>query len=378
MAPALLIPVEMDSGPHADSLAKLDGLNVLVVDDDPDALDLLATVLETCSARVSCATSAGDALASMLQHKPDVLISDIGMPGEDGYSLIRRVRSLSQQQGGSIPAIALTAFNQERDRHRALSAGFSGHMAKPVDLPLLCAEIKRLGQAGGTGREPLAHLRAATRALHDQLEEQPYARRVMDGHVSRAEYGAFLQSMSLLHGELERAIDGAEEPALHKVFADDMRKLPWLNQDLLELGMPSHPAECMATHAEALVARYQAAAAEDPFFLLGALYVLEGSSLGGRVQRRALLQRPEFATLGHRYLTGYDADTRAHFERFTQRLTAALHDDSKLDRAAAGAVSTFESMGKILDAILRDNSARVAEGMNACQSAPTNSLQSGR
>lgn len=365
----------MDHRHSAQPLAKLDGLHVLVVDDDPDALDLLATVLATRSASVRCAGSAGEAMASMLESKPDVLISDIGMPGEDGYSLIRRVRSLTEQQGGSVPAIALTAFNQERDRHHALSAGFSGHLSKPVDLPLLCSEIQRLFQGEGSGRNPLTQLRAATSALHEQLEQQPYARRVLEGRVSRAEYGAFLQAMYVLHRELESSIDRALEPSLREVFQEDMRKVSWLTSDLRELAISPLAAGAMAAHAEALAERYHTAVTEDPFFLLGALYVLEGASLGGRVQRAALVKRPEFQPLSHHYLSGYDTDTRAHFEQFAQRLSRILsdeqHDDHRLDRASAGAVATFDTMGKILDAILRDDSVRIATGLAAYQAAPS-------
>lgn len=355
----------MDSRSPDERLTKLDGLHVLVVDDDVDALDLLAAVLETRAAHVVCAGSASEAMLRMQESKPDVLISDIGMPGEDGYSLIRRIRSLPEQQGGTTPAIALTAFNQESDRRRALAAGFSGHLSKPVDLQLLCSEIERLWCSEGNVERPIEQLRSATRALHERIEQQPYAQRVMDGRVSRVEYGAFLQSMYLLQRELEAALDRATEPALHEVFRDDMRKVAWLVQDVRELGLSSLPAGAMAQHAEQLAARYHAVCESDPFWLLGALYVLEGASIGGRVQRAALIKRSEFAQLGHHYLSGYDSGTRRHFERFLQRLGAALSSTARADSATQGAVATFETMGKILDAILPDDSVRSAAGTMA-------------
>lgn len=361
----------MDHPRPAERLAKLDGLHILVVDDDADALELLTTVLETRNAQVTSAGSAGEAMQRMLEGRPDLLISDIGMPGEDGYSLIRRVRTLNEQQGGAVPAIALTAFNQDRDRQKALGAGFSGHMSKPVDLSLLCSEIVRLARDDSARRNPLEHLRSATRLQHERLEQQPYAQRVMGGRVSRPEYGGFLQAMYLLHQELEADIARSPEPALREVFSEDMRKLDWLASDLRELGYAPVPSGAVAVHAESLAARYHAAAESDPFFLLGALYVLEGSSLGGRVQRSALLARHEFAQLKHHYLSGYQSGTRQHFDRFAQRLTRALDTEQRLERASVGAVATFEGLSKVLDAIVREDSVRISTdlGLSAAPAA---------
>jgi signal transduction histidine kinase len=122
----------------------LDGLRVLVVDDEADTRELLAFVLEQCGARVMTVASAREALDTLAESKFDVLLSDIGMPGEDGYQLIRRVRSLDRQQGGNIPAVALTAYATEEDRTRAFSAGFQVHMAKPVEPTQLIAVVSHL------------------------------------------------------------------------------------------------------------------------------------------------------------------------------------------------------------------------------------------
>jgi PAS domain S-box-containing protein len=111
----------------------LRGLRVLVVDDDPDALDLLATILRRAEAETRLCSSPPEALAVLRSFKPHVLVSDIEMPGEDGYSLIRKVRELAGPDGGQIPAVALTAYGRPEDRVRSLSAGFSMHVAKPVD-----------------------------------------------------------------------------------------------------------------------------------------------------------------------------------------------------------------------------------------------------
>ncbi|HEV3471550.1 MAG TPA: response regulator, partial [Pyrinomonadaceae bacterium] len=122
------------------------GLTVLVVEDEPDALDLIRVVLEQGGARVTAARDAAGALAAFDAARPDVLVADIGMPGEDGYQLIRRVRALGLERGGRVPAIALTAYAGEGDRARALAAGFHLHIPKPVDP----AELVRLvaGVAG--------------------------------------------------------------------------------------------------------------------------------------------------------------------------------------------------------------------------------------
>jgi PAS domain S-box-containing protein len=111
----------------------LRGLRVLVVDDDPDALDLIATILRRAEAEAMLCSSPPEALAMLRSWKPHVLVSDIEMPGEDGYSLIRKVRELAGSDGGQIPAVALTAYGRAEDRVRSLSAGYSMHVAKPVD-----------------------------------------------------------------------------------------------------------------------------------------------------------------------------------------------------------------------------------------------------
>ena len=126
-------------------LPDLSKLVVLVIDDDEDCRELLATLLEVRHATVSRAGSAAEGLERVIQDQPSVVVSDIAMPGEDGYSFMRRLRSLPQEQGGATPTIALTAFSQPRDRAEAVAAGFTCYLPKPVDLALLCEEIRRLG-----------------------------------------------------------------------------------------------------------------------------------------------------------------------------------------------------------------------------------------
>ncbi|PQV63328.1 PAS/PAC sensor hybrid histidine kinase [Abditibacterium utsteinense] len=119
---------------------RLDGLHVLVVDDQKDTRIFLAVVLEKCGARVTAVESAAQAFAALQTLRPDVLLSDVGMPEEDGFSLIRRVRALSFEQGGKTPAAALTAFAHVEDRVRVLRSGFQIHLPKPID-PLELATV---------------------------------------------------------------------------------------------------------------------------------------------------------------------------------------------------------------------------------------------
>ena len=123
---------------------ELKDLKVLVVDDEEDARDLLVAVLEKCGAIVAFAGSAAEAMEKFLLDRPDVLISDIGMPGEDGYELIRKVRALDHAAGANIPAAALTAYARAEDRRKALDAGFMMHLPKPVEPAELVAVVANL------------------------------------------------------------------------------------------------------------------------------------------------------------------------------------------------------------------------------------------
>ena len=124
--------------------SELAGLKILCIDDEPDARDLLRTLLERCKAIVTTAASPSEALGMLAQARPDVIVSDIGMPGEDGYSFIRKLRSRSREDGGRTPAVALTAYARAEDRTRALVEGFQSHAAKPIDPQELLVVIANL------------------------------------------------------------------------------------------------------------------------------------------------------------------------------------------------------------------------------------------
>ncbi|MDX2097681.1 MAG: PAS domain-containing protein [Leptolyngbyaceae cyanobacterium bins.59] len=122
----------------------LSGITVLIVDDEQDTREFLQTVLEQYGAKVSSAASTIEAWELLQTHQPDVLLSDIGMPQEDGFTLIRHIRSLPPDQGGQIPAAALTAYAREGDRLQVLAAGFHVHLPKPIEPIQLLTVIMRL------------------------------------------------------------------------------------------------------------------------------------------------------------------------------------------------------------------------------------------
>jgi PAS domain S-box-containing protein len=133
-------PAARDLLPHLDDCSdRLDGLRVLVVDDEADTRDLLKQELEYCGANVKCVGTAKEALDLVKGNLTDILISDIGMPVVDGYDLIKQVRGLPPDRGGKIPAIALTAYTRTEDRLQSLRAGYDMHVPKPVELAELVA-----------------------------------------------------------------------------------------------------------------------------------------------------------------------------------------------------------------------------------------------
>jgi PAS domain S-box-containing protein len=127
-----------------DEQVSLPGIRVLVIDDQEDSRGLIHEVLTIYEAEVVCAASADEGLELIKKHKPDVIISDIGMPGKDGYQLIREVRALAASHGGKIPAIALTAFVRPEDKMEATRAGYQTHLSKPVESHELVATIRTL------------------------------------------------------------------------------------------------------------------------------------------------------------------------------------------------------------------------------------------
>lgn len=120
------------------------GLHILLVEDDTDSREMLTILFEQSDMKVTAVNSAAEAVESLKSFKPDILISDIGLPKEDGYELIKKVRRLSPEQGGLIPAIALTGYVSVQDRRYALEAGYQEHLSKPVDVDRLLDMVKQL------------------------------------------------------------------------------------------------------------------------------------------------------------------------------------------------------------------------------------------
>ncbi|HEV2880062.1 MAG TPA: PAS domain S-box protein [Pyrinomonadaceae bacterium] len=147
---ARIQPAAQEGNVELDCPPELAGLRVLVVDDEPDTRELLAAVLDSCGAQVIQAATAAEAFEQVEHARADVLVTDIGMPGEDGYSLLARIRALPRERGGRIPAAALTAYARAEDRVRALRAGFQTHMTKPVEPAELITVVANLaGRTGG-------------------------------------------------------------------------------------------------------------------------------------------------------------------------------------------------------------------------------------
>lgn len=137
-------PAQSDETISFEDLPSLQGLKVLVVDDEADTRELIREVLRECGSEVITSRSAAEALTALEQFKPDILLSDLGMPDEDGYSLIAKIRALPAERGGDIPAAALTAYARAEDRMRVLRSGFQFHLPKPVDSAELVTVVASL------------------------------------------------------------------------------------------------------------------------------------------------------------------------------------------------------------------------------------------
>ncbi|WP_374074161.1 ATP-binding protein [Bdellovibrio bacteriovorus] len=133
-----------DHEPKLSNKAPLKDLKILVVDDQPDAQVLVGTILKKCGAKTFTASSAQEAFKSLIKNRPDVIVTDIGLPEQDGYDLIRMIRKLPPEMGGNTTAIALTAYAHDDDHKRALLNGFQDHLAKPVEAKNLVLAISKL------------------------------------------------------------------------------------------------------------------------------------------------------------------------------------------------------------------------------------------
>jgi CheY-like chemotaxis protein len=142
-----LIAYKPEPGPHVELAPLLGGLSILVVDDNADDREFVRASLEQFGAEVRTAASAREARERFSRDRPDVIVSDLMMPDEDGLQLIRQIRTMEEQVGRLTPAAALTALARAGDRRRALNAGYQMHVAKPIDPFELASIIKHLADA---------------------------------------------------------------------------------------------------------------------------------------------------------------------------------------------------------------------------------------
>ncbi|HYP77816.1 MAG TPA: ATP-binding protein [Polyangiaceae bacterium] len=147
--------LQMDFEPPSRLTApELRGIRVLVVDDDDDSRDLVVSILEKCEAITYAASSAEQALSIIVRDHPDVLVSDIGMPGMDGYELVRAVRALPDERAQRVPAVAVTAYARQEDQRRALAEGFQLHVAKPIEPASFAQAVARLSRGTQLALQP--------------------------------------------------------------------------------------------------------------------------------------------------------------------------------------------------------------------------------
>jgi len=147
----------MTATPQADPVqraAEFKGRSMLVVDDNIDSLEMIAEILRLSGADVLTATSAAEAYELLQRERPEVLVTDVGMPEEDGYALLRKVRQLAPESGGSTPAVALTGYASEEDRRQAALAGFQSHLCKPVEPSQLLTIVANLIQSSNRATRP--------------------------------------------------------------------------------------------------------------------------------------------------------------------------------------------------------------------------------
>lgn len=137
------------AGTRTGAPLRLQGIRVLVVEDEEDAREFVGALLESRGASVRLTGSAAEAYVSLNETLPDVIVSDIGMPDEDGYAFVRRLRTFPRERGGGTPIVALTAYTSANDRRRALEAGYDHHLPKPVDTEELIRVLDRLAREPG-------------------------------------------------------------------------------------------------------------------------------------------------------------------------------------------------------------------------------------
>jgi heme oxygenase len=197
----------------------------------------------------------------------------------------------------------------------------------------------------------MSRLRAETRAQHEATEAIPFSAAILAGVLPRASYAAQLAALLPVHRALESAIAGRLHPSCEAVWSDDMLRTPLLEADLDDLGATEEEARLARPEAIELAGWIQGLAASDPVAVLGVLYVLEGSTLGGAVLRRHLAIAYGLTDAGLRYYSPYGIHPKPHWVAFSERMDAAITDAGDADRVVAAASETFVRIGRILSAL---------------------------
>lgn len=197
----------------------------------------------------------------------------------------------------------------------------------------------------------MERLRAETRQQHTATEAIPFSTAILDGTLPRAAYAAQLAAYLPVHRAVEAAVAAGRHPALAQVWTDDMLRTPLLEADLDELGATDEDARRARTQAEEMASWVEILSATDPIAILGVLYVLEGSTLGGAILRRHLASAFALTDAGLRYYSPYGTHPKPHWVAFGERMNAAMADDAHADRVVAAAAETFTRIGRILSAL---------------------------
>lgn len=197
----------------------------------------------------------------------------------------------------------------------------------------------------------MERLRAATRELHESLESLPYTRALLDGSLPLSHYQSFLRALHIIHLALEQAVELASHEALKQLAGRASARRLRLERDLGDLHVDAHAVDAPGLRALLVAQRMRLDALREPSRLLGYLYVLEGSQLGGLVQHAVLARRSELQRGGLAYLQGDGKRARQEFEAFTVELERVLADQAALESAVRGAQAAFEGFAALLGAL---------------------------
>jgi heme oxygenase len=196
----------------------------------------------------------------------------------------------------------------------------------------------------------MERLRAETRAQHMATEAIPFSSSILDGTLTREAYAGQLAAYVPVHRAIELAV-AAGHPALAAVWTEDMVRTPLLAEDLAALRVDTSGTATATAEGDAMAAWISALAVRDPVAVLGVLYVMEGSTLGGALLRRHISRAFDLADAGLRYYSPYGTGPKPHWVEFGERMNAAVTSEADADRVIAAAGEAFDRIGRILSAL---------------------------